>query len=93
MPKGLADLTDPSAVQSALDEFLWAGQQTFLDRHGYGKASGYVVRDPRSGLWADSKAIAGVAVGYQHPDRGALRAVEFSGGVDTVVRRLTELGL
>lgn len=92
MPRTLADLTDPAAVQAALDEFLQLGQDSFLTKYGYGQASGYVVKDPRSGNWADSKAIAGVAVGIQHPANGPLLASNFSGGVATVVRRLNALG-
>lgn len=92
MSRTLADLTDSTAVQAALDEFLSLGQADFLARYGYGRASGYVVRDPRSGLWADSKAIAGVAVAHQFPLEGALRASQFSGGIQTVVRRLQLLG-
>jgi hypothetical protein len=88
----LADLTDPVAVQAALDEYLRLGQAAFLDLYGYGRASGYVVRDPRSGQWADSKAIAGVAVGKQFPAQGALKATQFSGGTATVVRSLELLG-
>lgn len=92
MPRTLADLTEPTAVQAALDEYLRLGQTEFLERHGYGRASGYVVRDPRSGQWADSKAIAGVAMGLQFPTEGPLQAADFSGGSATVVRRLTLLG-
>lgn len=92
MPRTLADLTDPAAVQAALDEYLRLGQDAFLDRYGFSRASGYVVRDPRSGQWADSKAIAGVALGFQFPAEGPLRASQFSGGTATVVRRLTSLG-
>ena len=92
MARTLADLTESAAVQAALDEFLLLGQAAFLAKHGYGRASGYVVRDPRSGLWADSKAIAGVAVGRQFPGEGALHASQFSGGTQTVVRRLKRLG-
>ena len=92
MARTLAELNDPAAVQAALDEFFLLGQADFLAKHGYGRASGYVVRDPRSGLWADSKAIAGVAVGMQFPGEGALRASQFSGGTQTVVRRLQLLG-
>lgn len=68
------------------------GQAIFLDRYGFGRASGYLVRDPRSGQWADSKAIAGVALGKQFPTLGALKSSEFSGGIATVVRRLEQLG-
>ena len=92
MPHTLADLTDPAAVQAALDEFLRLGQDGFLTKYGFGQASGYVVRDPRSGQWADSKAIAGVAVSVQYPANGPLPASNFSGGVATVVRRLKALG-
>ncbi len=92
MPRTLADLSDPAAVQAALDEYQRLGQTAFLELHGFRQASGYVVLDPRSGQWADSKAIAGVAVGKQFPTEGTLRAVQFSGGVATVVRRLGLLG-
>jgi hypothetical protein len=92
VPRSLADLTNPDAVQAALDEFHRLGQAAFLDLYGYGLSSGYVVRDPRTGQWADSKAIAGVAVGKQFPSEGALKSNQFSGGIATVVRRLESLG-
>ena len=92
MPLTLANLTDVAAVQAALNEYSRLGQSGFLRKHGFGRASGYVVQDPISGQWADSKAIAGVAVGIQHPEHGPLRASEFSGGAASVVRRLEELG-
>lgn len=92
MPRTIADLSDPSAVQAALDEYLRLGQAAFLRLYGFGRASGYLVRDPLSGQWADSKAIAGVAVGIQFPADGPLRSGQFSGGQETVVRRLTSLG-
>jgi len=91
MPK-LGDLTDPAAVQAALDEYVRLGQRAFLDVHGYSEATGYVVHDATTGLWADSKAIAGVAVGMQYPGSGGLKSSEFSGGAATVVRRLRALG-
>lgn len=92
MVRKLAELSDPAAVQAALDEFLRRGQDEFLAHHGFGRASGYLVRDPHSGQWADSKAIAGVAIGYQFPIDGILRASQFSGGTETVVRKLQLLG-
>lgn len=88
----LSDLTSVAAVQAALDEFSTIGQDAFLSRHGFGKASGYLVRNPRDGLWADSKAIAGVALAYQFPGNGGLLAAQFSGGLATVQRRLQMLG-
>lgn len=92
MPRTLADLSDPGAVQAALDEYLRLGQEGFLRKYGFGRASGYLVRDPLSRQWADSKAIAGVAVGCQFPAEGPLRSEQFSGGIQTVVRRLKALG-
>lgn len=92
MPRKLSDLTDASAVQAALDEFSRLGQTAFLRKHGFGRASGYLVRDPRTGLWADSKAIAGVALSHQQVSVPALKPSEFSGGVATVVRKLEALG-
>jgi len=92
VPRTLSELSDPAAVQAALDEFLRLGQQAFLARYGFGRASGYVVRDPRSGQWADSKAISGVAIGNQFPANGPLLASQFSGGITTVVRCLSALG-
>jgi len=92
MPRTLSDLSDPAAVQAALDDYQRLGQTAFLKLHGFRQASGYVVLDPRSGQWADSKAIAGVAVGKQFPTEGTLRAAQFSGGAETVVPRLSLLG-
>lgn len=92
MPRTLAELTQPMAVQAALTEFLQLGQEGFLKRYRYGRASGYVVRDPLSDQWADSKAIAGAAVGFQFPADGPLLPSQFSGGVATVVRKLRLLG-
>ena len=92
MSRTLSHLTDPAAVQAALDEFLRLGQREFLKRYGFGRASGYVVRDPISGQWADSKAVAGAAMGFQFSAQGPLGPSEFSGGVATVVRRLSLLG-
>jgi hypothetical protein len=92
MARTLAELTDPAAVQAALNEFLQLGQEAFLKRYGFGRASGYLVQDPVSRQWADSKAIAGAAVGFQFPCDGPLRSSDFSGGADTVIPKLKLLG-
>lgn len=81
-----------TAVRAALDEFDLIGREAFLEKYGFGLARDFLVRHPSSGTWADSKAIVGAAYGYQFPDRGPLRAVDFSGGQATVVRLLTSLG-
>lgn len=92
MKRTLSELTSKEAVQAALDEFSGLGQTVFLERHGFGPSRGYMVRNPRTGEWADSKAIAGVALAYQFKGSGGLLAAHFSGGEATVVRRLTFLG-
>lgn len=84
----LADLTDPNAVKSAIAECDRLGRDAFLSTHRYGPAKSYFLL--YGGQQYDSKAIAGVAVGYQTGQ--ALRASEFSGGAETVVPRLRSLG-
>jgi hypothetical protein len=86
----VASLTQPDAVRAAMDEFDEMGREPFLGKYGYGHAKRYFVQ--RDGKLYDSKAIAGVAVGYQHPERGPMLNSEFSGGEGSVVRRLEELG-
>ena len=91
MPQ-LFRVTDPAAVQAALDEFVTIGRTAFLDRYGFGKSRDFLVRDPKTGTDCDSKAIAGVAFGKQFPEEGVLTAETFSGGEATVVTLLRELG-
>ena len=43
--------------------------ESFLARYGYGRAKRYFVVE-RDGKRYDSKAIFGVALGYEYPDRG-----------------------
>src|SRR3712207_6039990 len=83
-------LTAPEAVHAAMDEFDRLGSEQFLERYGYRRSRTYFVE--RDGKLYDSKAIAGVAVGKQHPDRGPLRPDDFSGGEATVRPKLEELG-
>ncbi len=92
MARSLSDLRSAAAVQAALDEFLRLGQQGFLRKYGFGRASNYLVRDPHSGQWADSKAIVGAALAWQSDGEPSLRAAAFSGGMATVVRKLESLG-
>jgi len=86
----LSRLTDPKAVEAALDECDRLGRGPFLRKYGFNPARGYhlIERENRY----DSKAIAGVAFGYQFPDEGPLKAAIFTGGEKTVQRKLTELG-
>lgn len=91
MPQ-LSLLKSPAAVQAAMDEFSKLGRTAFLKRYGYPKSKDYVVKNPRSGDWCDSKAIVGVAFGRQFPNQGALKACDFSGGEMTVVPLLRAMG-
>jgi hypothetical protein len=86
----LGDLTDRDAVLTALGESDELGRDAFLAKYGFGRAKHWMlVVDGRA---YDSKAIAAAAHGFQHPDLGPLRASDFSGGQQTVVRKLRELG-
>jgi len=87
----LAHLTDPGAVDRAIEEFDRLGRTAFLAKYGFGRAREYMLRDARGNLY-DSKAVVGAAHGFQHPDLGALRPDDFSGGEATVERKLRELG-
>ncbi len=82
-------LTDRQAVLDAMAEFDELGRNAFLEKYGFGSAKSYFVQ--HDGKAYDSKAIIGVAIGKQFPDRGTLRFNEFSGG-DTVKQKLEALG-
>ncbi|MGO4569433.1 hypothetical protein AB4Z52_31405 [Rhizobium sp. 2YAF20] len=83
----LSDLTDPTAITAALDEFDQLGRENFLQKYGFRPAKAYFIR--RNGKHYDSKAIVGAARGFQHSELGALRSNEFRGG-DQTVRGLLE---
>ena len=85
----LPDLSDRQAVLDAITEYDKLGREAFLDKYGYGSAKEYFLRF--QGNYYDSKAIFGVACGYQYPDQGPLRNDEFSGG-RPVETTLGELG-
>ena len=87
---GLRDLTSRDAVVQAIEECDRLGRDAFLAEHGFGRAREYVL--VYNGKEYDSKAIAGVAHGYQFPERGPLRSSEFAGGESTVKRQLERLG-
>jgi hypothetical protein len=74
----LSRLQSPVAVQEALDEFKRIGRTTFLERYGFGKSRDFMVRNSANGDLCDSKAIVGVAYGFQYPDEGPLKPNDFS---------------
>ena len=87
---GYRDVTDRAAVRAAMVEYDELGADAFLARHGFGRATGYLIVD--GGRTYDSKAILGVAHGYQFPAAGALGSNDFSGGEATVAPVLEALG-
>jgi hypothetical protein len=86
----LTELTSRTAVLAALREFDERGRELFLTRYGFDHARSYFLE--YEGSRYDSKAIAGVAHGIQHPHLGPLRAADFSGGEATVKKVLEGLG-
>jgi 5-methylcytosine-specific restriction protein A len=87
---GFADIQSSTAILQAIDEFRTLGRPGFLSKYGFSEARRYfVVRD---GHLYDSKAIMGVAHGYEFPEEGPLIPAHFSGGEATVKRKLEALG-
>jgi hypothetical protein len=83
-------LTRRDAVLSAMREFDDLGRDAFLAKYEFGRAHGYFVE--HDGRYYDSKALAGVAVGLEHPERGPLKSSEFAGGETTVKPKMEALG-
>lgn len=87
---GISQLTNREAVLRAIQEYDTLGRETFLAKYGFGKAKRYILC--YGGRTYDSKAIAGVAYGYQYPQHGPLKSSEFCGGEDTVKKCLGAMG-
>lgn len=86
----LSRLTSHAAVLQAIAECDRLGRDAFLEKYGYGPARSYFLEHEDRRY--DSKAIVGVAFGFQFPDEGPLENTQFSGGASTVQRKLEELG-
>jgi hypothetical protein len=86
----LSDISDPGSVLQAISEFDKIGRRSFLAKYGFGRARRYFLIYGEKRY--DSKAIAGVAHGYQFPEEGPLTSDAFSGGDATVKPKLEELG-
>ena len=86
----LGDISSRAAILQAVAEFDREGQKAFLSKYGFGPAHRYFLA--YGDKLYDSKAIVGVAHGYQFPEQGPLQAGEFSGGDQTVREKLEELG-
>lgn len=77
------------SVLAAIGECDRAGRRAFTSWHGYSQSAAYEVAF--KGRRYDSKAIVGVAFGYEH-DCEPLGPSEFSGGVEHAARVLVRLG-
>jgi hypothetical protein len=88
----LTQLTSPTAVKLAIEECNRIGRDDFLRHWDFGRSREYPLSC--GGVEYDSKAIAGVAHGYQFPEQGALRSEDFSGGIHRqgAAHRLSKLG-
>ncbi len=86
----LSDMKSSKAILTAIKEFDDLGRVTFLNKYGFGHARKYFV-DYENQLY-DSKAIIGVAHGFEFPGKGILKSIDFSGGRLTVCPKLEELG-
>jgi hypothetical protein len=73
----LSTLTSPTAVKAAIAECDGFGRERFLEQYGFKPATEYRLK--YDGCEYDSKAIAGVAYGYQH-GVPPLQWNEFGGG-------------
>jgi hypothetical protein len=65
------------------------GRDAFLSKHGYRRSNAYVV--VHEGREYDSKAILGVAFGYEY-DTAPLSPSEFSGGAEHCAKLMMRLG-
>ena len=83
----LKGITDSGWVLRAIEEFDAVGLEAFLDRYGFGEATGYFVKIGGS---VRPEAIAGAdsRVSTRHADDHD----EFNGGAASVANRLESLG-
>ena len=86
----LSDLTDRTAVESALREFRATGRDAFLVDYGFDRSRDYFIRVGDELF--DSKPILAAAFGAQYPARGPLSPTDFSGGNASTARALRRLG-
>jgi hypothetical protein len=78
------------SILKAIKEYDSLGRDQFLKRYGFWPSRRYfLVHD---GKRYDSKAIVGVAFGYENPSRGPLKWREFNGGYGLARGCLERLG-
>jgi MoxR-like ATPase len=80
----LRDLTDPSAVLSAIAEADRLGEAAFLAKYRFQPSRRF--RIAHDGATYPSKPLLAAAHGFQFPDIGPLRPTDFSGGRETIAK-------
>jgi hypothetical protein len=83
-------VTEPMAVEAAMNEFDQLGRNAFLKKYGVGPALNYVIL--RDGRHYDSTAIYVAAYRIQFPDSKALTNEDFSDDENAVKQPLESLG-
>jgi hypothetical protein len=87
---GYKKLTSRKAVFAAIAECERLGPDRFRGQYGFDAAQTYFLQ--YQGKRYDSKAIVGVAYGYQFPAAGWLKSGDFSGGKGHAAGHLSRLG-
>lgn len=84
------DVKSRKAVLSAITECDRLGRDAFLKKYGFARARSFTLHHEQEEY--DSKAILGVAHGYQFPELGPLSSEDFSGGKSAAGQRISQLG-
>jgi len=85
---GIAEMNSRKAVLAAVKEFNELGRDRFLEKYGFWHAKSYFLEV--DGVFYASKAILGVAYGYEF-SKPPLRSEDFNGG-EPVKHKLEQLG-
>jgi hypothetical protein len=84
------NITDPNAVKKAIAEFDRLGEDKFFKKYKFGPAKDYIIF--YNGRKYPSKAILGVAHGFEFPELGHLTTNDFTGGKARTTPNLERLG-
>jgi hypothetical protein len=86
----ISKIENRDSIIKAIQGYDRVGEERYLKDHGFGKAKRYHLKY-RNKLYA-SKAIVGVAHGFEFPNEPKLTANDFNGGERTVQKLLERLG-
>jgi len=86
----ISEIKNRNSILEAIKEYDILGEDGFLSKYGFGKSRRYFLK--YNNRLYDSKAIVGVAYGFEFPSEGYLKPESFSGGFNTVQKLLEQLG-